>query len=389
MRRRQTIFPLLPALVTVFTHAAAKPEVVSPWNQWIERDFPFFSTTVDARNKTAEDNLTPRALIFPLGQDHFLAYDLDLLRVAVAWKAKDTPFLNASMSVNSYPYQLKKVGGGQGTLPKPNGEIWFQNGIYPGVGVGPPDFTDMRPPPPTETEVGRGGINPKLARFRGINLQSGAEIEYEVGTTRIRERFRLEKDGLIRHLKVAAHNKPLYVVLAKEKTEGPQFTCRGNGNIETVKGHVVCMIHSSRKDEEVSIVFPHDANPQKPIQPVAKRWKQNVRLPLNKAKKSDALNFEQIPLPLENPYQRAVRAAGVDFFEDGRIALVTYDGDVWIGEGLHPSSKEVRWSRFASGLHEPLGLRLREEEIFVFDRNGLWRLHDRDRNGEADYHELF
>ncbi|MFP6885901.1 MAG: cytochrome c, partial [Opitutales bacterium] len=134
---------------------------------------------------------------------------------------------------------------------------------------------------------------------------------------------------------------------------------------------------------------PHDANPQKPIQPVAKRWKQNVRLPLNKAKKSDALNFEQIPLPLENPYQRAVRAAGVDFFEDGRIALVTYDGDVWIGEGLHPGSKEVRWARFASGLHEPLGLRLREEEIFVFDRNGLWRLHDRDRNGEADYHELF
>ena len=35
------------------------------------------------------------------------------------------------------------------------------------------------------------------------------------------------------------------------------------------------------------------------------------------------------------------------------------------------------------------GLRLRDEEIFVFDRNGLWRLHDRDGNGEADYHELF
>ena len=389
MIRRHTIFLLLSALVTVFTHGAAKPEVVSPWNGWIEKGFPFFSTTVDARKKTAEDNLTPRALVFPLGEDHFLAYDLDLLRVAVAWKAKGTPFLNASMSVNSYPYQLKKVGGGQGTLPKPNGEIWFQNGIYPGVGVGSPDFTDTRPPPPTETEVGRGGINPKLARFRGINLQSGAEIEYEVGTTRIRERFRLEKDGLIRHLKVAAHEKPLYVVLAKEKTERPQFTCRGDGNIETVKGHVVCMIPACRKDEEISIVFPHDANPPKPIQPVAKHWKRNVRLPLNKAKKSDALNFEQIPLPLENPYQRAVRAAGVDFFEDGRVALVTYDGDVWIGEGLQPGSKEVSWSRFASGLHEPLGLRLREEEIFVFDRNGLWHLHDRDRNGEADYHELF
>ena len=91
----------------------------------------------------------------------------------------------------------------------------------------------------------------------------------------------------------------------------------------------------------------------------------------------------------KTPTVEAVRAAGIDFFKDGRLALVTFDGDVWMGEGFRPGSKEVKWSRFASGLHEPLGLRLRDEEIFVFDRNGLWRLHDRDGNGEADYHELF
>ena len=42
-----------------------------------------------------------------------------------------------------------------------------------------------------------------------------------------------------------------------------------------------------------------------------------------------------------------------------------------MGEGFRPGSKQVKWSRFASGLHEPLGLRLRDEEIFVPDRNGL------------------
>ena len=368
---------------------AKKTEPIPPWNQWIERDFPFFSTVVDAREQGLENNLTPRALVFPLGINHFLAYDLDLLRVAVTWKAKEVPFRNASMSVNSYPYQLKKVGGGQKALPKPNGKILFQNGIYPGVGSGSPDFTDRRSPPPTETEVGRGGINPKQARFLGIDIGSGVKIEYLLGKTRIREQFLLEKDGLTRHLKVDAHKKPIYLVLAKVDAEHPKFICRGKGNIESRKGHAVCLLPASSKQEKISIVYPISTNPAKSAQPISKRWEKEVRQPLPEKKEGGPLHFEPLPLPLENPYKRAVRAAGIDFFKDGRVALVTFDGDVWIGGGLWSGSKDVSWSRFASGLHEPLGIRMREEEIFVFDRNGLWRLHDRDGNGEADYHELF
>ena len=123
---RLLILTLLYPLTAIFAQAEKKSAVAPPWNQWIEPDFPFFSAAVDAREKGAGNNLTPRALVFPLGDDHFLAYDLDLLRVAVAWKAEEVPFENASMSVNSYPYQLKKVGGGQKALPKPNGKILFQ-----------------------------------------------------------------------------------------------------------------------------------------------------------------------------------------------------------------------------------------------------------------------
>ena len=49
----------------------------------------------------------------------------------------------------------------------------------------------------------------------------------------------------------------------------------------------------------------------------------------------------------------------------------------------------VRWRRFASGLHEPLTLAIRDEQIYVFDRNGIWRLRDTNGDGEADVHELF
>ena len=48
-----------------------------------------------------------------------------------------------------------------------------------------------------------------------------------------------------------------------------------------------------------------------------------------------------------------------------------------------------QWRRFASGLHEPLALAIRDEQIHVFDRNGVWRLRDTNGDGEADRHELF
>src|SRR5207249_2787865 len=36
-----------------------------------------------------------------------------------------------------------------------------------------------------------------------------------------------------------------------------------------------------------------------------------------------------------------------------------------------------------------LNLCFRNDELFVYDRNGIWRLRDTDGNGEADAHELF
>ena len=68
---------------------------------------------------------------------------------------------------------------------------------------------------------------------------------------------------------------------------------------------------------------------------------------------------------------------------------VTVDGDVWLIRGLHEPGGTVRWNRFASGLHEPMSVAIRDDEIFAFDRNGIWRLRDTNGDGEADMHELF
>jgi len=362
-----------------------------PWREWIEPEFPFFSTVVDARSGSVPDNLTPRALVFPVGMDCYLAYDVDLLRVAVVWQAEDLPFTGAGMAVNSYPYGGDKVDGGTAG-PEPNGETWLENGIYAGVGVGKPSFADPRPQLPAREQIVNGGLDPKLARFLGIRFARHATIEYEIDRSiHVEEQFLLDEAGLVRRLKISPHAQPLYFVVAKQ-TDDDRFACSGAASIDAVDGHVVCRVKPSAKSKVVSISLREPTLRQEVTGDTkGKRWQDVVRPPISMDdnQPDKPAYMEPLPLPLENPFGRAVRAAAVDFFDDGRAALVTFDGDVWLANGLTLGSKQVTWSRFTSGLHEPLSIGIRDGELFVFDRNGLWRLLDRDNSGEADYHELF
>ena len=211
-----------------------------PWNLWIEKDFPFFSCVVDSRSEGIKDNLTPRAVVLPLDNGHYLAYDLDLLRVAAVWKAQDLPFENASMSVNSYPYELRKVGSGQKALPKPKGKIFFQNGLYPGVGSGVPDFRDPCPEHPSKRSVGRGGLDPKVVRFKGIKLRSPIEFEYEIGMTLVRERIRLGKDGLVRRLEIGPMKRVSTSLSPKPIRIPRNFPAREMGGSKGSGGGCLC-----------------------------------------------------------------------------------------------------------------------------------------------------
>src|SRR5258705_13701314 len=86
---------------------------------WIEPDFPFFSSIVDARRAGSgfpADNLTPRALVIRVAGDIWAAFDVDLLRVAAVWRGKGvTP---VALAPGSYHHPDKKTPGGQSPLPE-------------------------------------------------------------------------------------------------------------------------------------------------------------------------------------------------------------------------------------------------------------------------------
>src|SRR5207247_828168 len=119
------------------------------------------------------------------------------------------------------------------------------------------------------------------------------------------------------------------------------------------------------------------------------RWSQTITTCGVLSPAHEAYVVDNVPLPLENPWRRNVRLADLAFLSDGRAAAVTIDGDVWMISGLRENLREVTWRRFTSGLHEPLAICIRGNDLFVYDRNGIWRLRDTDGNGEADVHELF
>jgi glucose/arabinose dehydrogenase len=96
---------------------------------------------------------------------------------------------------------------------------------------------------------------------------------------------------------------------------------------------------------------------------------------------------DTIPLPDDNPWKCWLRPTGLDFFPDGRLALCTLGGDVWVASGLDDKLENVTWRRFAGGLREPTGLRIVDGKIIVGCRDQITRLHDLNGDGEADFYE--
>ncbi len=94
-----------------------------------------------------------------------------------------------------------------------------------------------------------------------------------------------------------------------------------------------------------------------------------------------------IPYRDANPFKTPMRIGGFDILPDGRIAVCTLMGDVWLVSGVDDNLDEITWRRFASGLNQPLGLAVHEGDIYVIGRDQLTRLRDVNGDDEADFYE--
>ena len=107
---------------------------------------------------------------------------------------------------------------------------------------------------------------------------------------------------------------------------------------------------------------------------------------------------QSIGEPTEDDYYRIVtlptpenvllEVGGLTTFPDGRLALSTRRGDVWVVENAAMyEGSSPRYTRFATGLHEPLGLAYRDQSLYVAQRGELTKLSDTNGDGRADRYE--
>ena len=106
--------------------------------------------------------------------------------------------------------------------------------------------------------------------------------------------------------------------------------------------------------------------------------------------------IDVLSTPVANPWFARIRLTGHDFLADGdRVAVCSWDGDVWMVSGLKTldekgsSAPQLKWQRIASGLFQPLGVKIVADDIYVTCRDQLVILRDRNGDGETDFYECF
>ena len=124
-------------------------------------------------------------------------------------------------------------------------------------------------------------------------------------------------------------------------------------------------------------------------QPGNPLWKNEVLTHGTLGTIDGPLVVDNLPLPIDNPYHSLCFASSHDFFSDGQMAVSMVHGDVWIVSGIDESLGTLRWKRFATGLFQPLGLRIINDQIYVLGRDQITRLVDRNNDGEADSYDVF
>lgn len=373
------------------------------YTEFLDTDFPFLEATVDMRGMAPEgtkDNLIPRAVVLPLGNDVFVCFDTELLRVAGIWKGG---FLTPRvLGMLSYEVPLRKMGSGQDDLPQPIGDIAFATGLYPGwQRSNRLSFEDPRSKWVDERELGRGPLDAKVGEWLGMeDLGDRAVLHYSLFGGRVKEGFEARViDGRV----VVTRSIELEGVKGDLSLVANDSGVAGDGSISGDKGLSLRQgryaLYQSKGSR--AIVLEYDLDEQVVSLGKAKRglfggtgkqsphWPEPAISNIELGEAQGAYAVDEAVIPYPNPWKRRIRPVAIDFFPDGEAVVLTFDGDVYRVSGLGSPDNTVAWRRIAAGFNEPQGLRIRGEELFVFSRLGITRLVDRDGDGETDFYEMF
>jgi hypothetical protein len=90
---------------------------------------------------------------------------------------------------------------------------------------------------------------------------------------------------------------------------------------------------------------------------------------------------EEIPMP----EGEVLELGSIAIMPDKKVAVSSRRGDIWVCEGAYDADlSKVKWTLFARGLHEPLGMFYKDGSLFTTSRPEITKMTDTDGDGRAD-----
>ncbi|HEY2786786.1 MAG TPA: DUF6797 domain-containing protein, partial [Fimbriiglobus sp.] len=248
--------------------------------------------------------------------------------------------------------------------PTPKGQMLFANPAGPGWADANGKWDAKGP--------FTAPLSKEWVRYKGIYVKGDrVTFQYTVGGTEVLETAKLvvANNKAIIHLSISVspHEKVL--------SHFEQYGIRTFGPSQI--SHVYT--YSSGQDPNFA---PEDVVAF--TKPGPRRWGEPIITKFVKGDETGPFAIDTYTIPYDNRFKALFFCTGLDFLPDGRLAVCTCHGDVWL---VKQSGDTCSWQRFATGLYQPLGLKVVDGKIVVHERGQLTRLHDLNNNGEADFYE--
>ncbi len=366
------------------------------------------------------DQITAKGIALKVGtaaEQGTVLFDTELLRWSAAWTGGFIKFPPAR-------------GGLEGQIT-PDGQVQLRSGYAPGWALAGEIGDDPR-------DRHQGHLPAEVAKYRGLQLQGTRVIvSYNVGKAMVREtanlaalagapvferRVQLEPSGealsmlicdlpgaqgegqgagltLSEQGQVDPASTAAIVVAAVGLPEGAKLRVAANGRavldlpVRPQRTSFLLRIWSGMKSAEPSVAALAAGVQASPVveekAPKSALWGPPLESKGVVAAGASAYLADEIPFPEENPFHSWFRPGGHDFLPDGRAVVASLSGDVWMVSGLDAGLEHVRWKRFATGLFQPLGVRVVGNDIYVLGRDQITRLHEESATGEAAEYACF
>jgi len=248
-----------------------------------------------------------------------------------------------------------------------------------------------------------GPLPRKWAHYKGL-YKHGSQtiISYSIGDANILESHELAEDAtFVRQLNIGKSTKPLTLRVApsslklKQAGETPSKLSNADG---------YWTITFAPESTPVNIAFTIGGEltvPAKDLTPLTKggpaQWAQTLTAPITRGNQPGAFQWDHFDVPTDTLWHSRLRTSGFDFTPDGKSIIVCcWDGDVWKVDGFtDPNSTQTTqttqttWKRIASGLFQPLGLKIVKGKILVTCRDQIVLLNDLNGDGETDFYQSF